>query len=86
MVRGPFAHRVKVEFPDDAAGPGFRGRPGWYNQGLTISKILFCPGSHCTMERTARLRFGDQTIELPVIEGSEGELGVDITSLRARPV
>lgn len=36
------------------------------------------------MERTARLRFGDQTIELPVIEGSEGELGVDITSLRAQ--
>ena len=38
------------------------------------------------MERTARLTFGDQTIELPVIEGSEGELGVDITSLRTRPV
>jgi len=36
------------------------------------------------MERTARLTFGDQTIELPVIEGSEGELGVDITSLRAQ--
>ena len=35
------------------------------------------------MEHTARLTFGDQTIELPVIEGSEGELGVDITSLRA---
>ena len=36
------------------------------------------------MERTARLTFGDQTIELPVVEGSEGELAVDITSLRAR--
>ena len=36
------------------------------------------------MERTARLTFDDQTIELPVIEGSEGELGVDITSLRAQ--
>ena len=36
------------------------------------------------MERTARLTFGDQTFELPVIEGSEGELAVDITSLRAR--
>ncbi|MGA8349286.1 MAG: citrate/2-methylcitrate synthase, partial [Isosphaeraceae bacterium] len=36
------------------------------------------------MEHTARLTFGDQTIELPVIEGSEGELGVDITSLRAQ--
>src|SRR5271157_2678594 len=36
------------------------------------------------MERTARLKFGDQTIELPVVEGSEGELAVDITSLRAQ--
>ena len=36
------------------------------------------------MEHTARLTFGDQTIELPVVEGSEGELAVDITSLRAR--
>ncbi len=36
------------------------------------------------MERTAKLTFGDQTIELPVVEGSEGELGVDITSLRAQ--
>jgi citrate synthase len=36
------------------------------------------------MERTARLTFGDLTIELPVVEGSEGELAVDITSLRAR--
>ena len=37
------------------------------------------------MARTARLTFGDQTIDLPVIEGSEGELALDITSLRARP-
>ncbi len=36
------------------------------------------------MERTARLTFGNQTIELPVVEGSEGELAVDITSLRAQ--
>jgi citrate synthase len=36
------------------------------------------------MERTARLTFGDQTIELPVIEGSEGERAVDITSLRVQ--
>jgi len=36
------------------------------------------------MERTARLTFGDQTIELPVVEGSEGELAVDITALRAQ--
>ncbi|WP_422928861.1 citrate synthase [Singulisphaera sp. PoT] len=36
------------------------------------------------MTRTATLTFGDQTIELPVIEGSEGELGVDISQLRAK--
>src|SRR4051794_36853943 len=35
------------------------------------------------MNRTATLTFGDKTIELPVVEGSEGELAVDITSLRA---
>ena len=36
------------------------------------------------MTRTATLSFGDKTIELPVIEGSEGELAVEITQLRAR--
>jgi citrate synthase len=36
------------------------------------------------MTRTARLTFGDQAIDLPVIEGSEGELALDISSLRAR--
>jgi citrate synthase len=36
------------------------------------------------MPRTATLTFGDTSIELPVHEGSEGELGVDITQLRAR--
>src|SRR4051812_50074892 len=36
------------------------------------------------MSRTASLKYGDQTIELPVIEGSEGELAVDISQLRAK--
>jgi citrate synthase len=36
------------------------------------------------MARTARLTFGDQTIELPVTESAAGELALDITSLRAR--
>jgi citrate synthase len=36
------------------------------------------------MARTARLTFGDKTIELPVTESSEGELALDVTSLRAR--
>ena len=36
-----------------------------------------------TKNRTATLTFGEKTIELPVIEGTEGELGVDISGLRA---
>ena len=36
------------------------------------------------MSRTASLKFGDQTIELPVVEGSEGELAIDIAQLRAK--
>jgi citrate synthase len=36
------------------------------------------------MTRTARLTFGGQTIELPVAEATEGDLGVDISSLRSR--
>jgi citrate synthase len=35
------------------------------------------------MGETATLQFGDQTLELPIIEGSEGELAVDISNLRA---
>ena len=35
------------------------------------------------MNRTATFTFGDKTLELPVVEGSEGELAVDISSLRA---
>ncbi len=36
------------------------------------------------MTRTARLTLGDQTIELPVAEGNEGELALDVSSLRAK--
>ena len=36
------------------------------------------------MTRTVTLTLGDQTIELPVIEGTEGELALDISSLRAK--
>ena len=35
------------------------------------------------MSETAELRLGDQTIELPIIEGSEGERAIDISKLRA---
>jgi len=35
------------------------------------------------MPRAANLTVGDKSIELPVIEGTEGELGIDITKLRA---
>jgi citrate synthase len=36
------------------------------------------------MAETAKLILGDQTIELPIIEGSEGERAVDITKLRGK--
>src|SRR5271170_7551186 len=36
------------------------------------------------MSRMASLKFGDQTFELPVVEGSEGELALDISQLRAK--
>jgi citrate synthase len=36
------------------------------------------------MMRTAKLTFDDQTIELPVVESSEGELSVDIRALHGR--
>src|SRR5260221_5529505 len=35
------------------------------------------------MPHAGNLTVGDKTIELPVIEGTEGELGLDITKLRA---
>jgi citrate synthase len=35
------------------------------------------------MARVGTLTVGDKKIELPVVEGSEGELGLDITKLRA---
>jgi citrate synthase len=35
------------------------------------------------MTDTARLQLGDQSIELPIIVGSEGERGIDISKLRA---
>ena len=36
------------------------------------------------MSKTAELRLGDQTIELPIIVGSEGEHAIDISKLRAQ--
>ena len=35
------------------------------------------------MPKAAELHLGDQTIELPVVEGSEGERAIDITRLRS---
>src|SRR3954453_23896091 len=35
------------------------------------------------MARVASLNIGDKKIDLPVIVGSEGEVGIDITKLRA---
>ena len=36
------------------------------------------------MSETAELKVGGQTLELNVIEGTEGEKGIDITKLRAQ--
>lgn len=36
------------------------------------------------MSETAKLIYGDQTLEMPVITGSEGEKGIDIAQLRAQ--
>src|ERR1700694_6060033 len=35
-------------------------------------------------EQPAALRYGDHEIELPVVRGTENELGVDIAKLRAQ--
>ncbi|MFN6146087.1 MAG: citrate synthase [Planctomycetota bacterium] len=40
--------------------------------------------THPTATKTAKLTFGDQTIELPVMVGSEGEVAIDIRQLRAK--
>ncbi|MDI6784875.1 MAG: citrate/2-methylcitrate synthase, partial [bacterium] len=36
------------------------------------------------MAKTARLIIDDKQLDLPIIEGSEGELGIDISQLRAQ--
>ena len=36
------------------------------------------------MSETAKLTLGEQTIELPIVEGTEGEKAVDITKLRSQ--
>ncbi len=36
------------------------------------------------MAETAEIRAGDQTIELPIVVGSEGDRGIDISKLRAQ--
>ena len=37
-----------------------------------------------TMTDTARLTFEDKEVELPVVRGSEGEVGLDISKLRGQ--
>ncbi len=36
------------------------------------------------MDKIAKITVGDKTYELPIVEGSEGEKGIDITTLRAK--
>ncbi len=40
-------------------------------------------GPEC-MSNNARLQIGDRNVELPVVTGTEGEIGVDISQLRAQ--
>jgi citrate synthase len=47
------------------------------------SKLVTPPWPGTTAEGTARLEFNGQTTELPVIVGTEGERGLDISRLRA---
>ncbi len=43
------------------------------------------PKEHAvTDEKPAYFRHGDKEIELPIVRGSENELGVDISKLRAQ--
>jgi citrate synthase len=42
------------------------------------------PMSHQTVPKTARLTWGSQQFDLPVIVGSEGEVAIDIRQLRAK--
>ncbi|MBX7247126.1 MAG: citrate synthase [Candidatus Sumerlaeaceae bacterium] len=65
-----------------------RSRPPWKGilaapvRGIAGSQNLL--GSSTDVSRTATLTLDGKTIELPVFEGSEGEVGIDITQLRAQ--
>src|SRR4029078_2600191 len=66
-----------------ATVPWFLSPAGRYNRSRTRSDPAR-PGGPGLMARTARLTFGDQAIDMPVIEGTAGELALDISALRAR--
>ena len=51
-------------------------RDFWYNS------LLFQKVERKRMTESIRLVWGDRTFELPVIEGTEGEKGIDISKLR----
>ena len=36
------------------------------------------------MENTAKLNVNNETYELPLVEGSEGEIGIDVSNLRSQ--
>ena len=36
------------------------------------------------MEKTAKLNVNNETYELPLVEGSEGEIGIDVSNLRSQ--
>ena len=49
---------------------------------LNIDHIIFINGD--TMLNTAKLEVNQKSIELPLVKGSEGEIGVDISKLRSQ--
>lgn len=70
-----------------AAAVPLRGRPhvaARYNGALSPCLKRVDAGDLIEMTRTATLTFEGKSIELPVIEGTEGELGIDIGQLRAQ--
>ena len=58
---------------------------GMYNTNLNRSLAGPDRWENVAMTRTATLTFDGRTIELPVIEGTEGEMALDISELRAAP-
>ncbi len=49
-----------------------------------VTGFLLADNGRCKMSEKAELKLADTSIELPVVVGSEGEKGIDISNLRAK--